>query len=84
MTETPEELKVFEAQLQSIREDMIFDLNMDDLTSIKILLDMVEPHVSSDDGSSYIKLTLDLFIKNLELFLSSKSLINQVNKKLGY
>jgi|LULG01.1.fsa_nt_gb hypothetical protein len=52
MTETPEELKVFEAQLQSIREDMIFDLNMDDLTSIKILLDMVEPHISSDDKES--------------------------------
>ena len=45
---------------------------------------LITPHVSSDDGSSYIKLTLDLFIKNLELFLSSKSLINQVNKKLGY
>ena len=30
---------------------------------------IITPHVSSDDGESYIKLTLELFIKNLELFI---------------
>jgi phosphoglycerate dehydrogenase-like enzyme len=45
---------------------------------------VITPHVSSDDGESYIKLTLELFIKNLELFIASKPLINQIDKKLGY
>jgi phosphoglycerate dehydrogenase-like enzyme len=45
---------------------------------------VITPHVSSDDGESYIRLTLELFVKNLELFISSKPLINQIDKKLGY
>ena len=31
-----------------------------------------------------VKLTLDIFIKNLKLFISKKPLENQVDKKLGY
>jgi len=45
---------------------------------------IVTPHVSSDELKSYIPLTLNLFFKNLELFLSNKPLNNQVNQKLGY
>jgi len=45
---------------------------------------IITPHVSSDDGESYIRLTLELFIKNLELFINNKPLVNQVDKKLGY
>ena len=45
---------------------------------------IITPHVSSDDHGNYVKLTLDIFIKNLKLFVSSKPLINQVDKKLGY
>ena len=45
---------------------------------------IITPHVSSDDGESYIKLTLELFIKNLELFITNKPLLNQIDKKLGY
>ena len=45
---------------------------------------IITPHVSSDDGESYIRLTLELFIKNLELFMNNKPLVNQVDKKLGY
>ena len=45
---------------------------------------IITPHVSSDDHGNYVKLTLDIFIKNLKLFISSKPLINQVDKKLGY
>ena len=45
---------------------------------------VITPHVSSDDGESYIRLTLELFVKNLELFIANKPLINQIDKKLGY
>ena len=45
---------------------------------------VITPHVSSDDNGNYVKLTLDIFIKNLKLFVENKELSNQVDKKLGY
>ena len=45
---------------------------------------IITPHVSADDGESYVRLTLELFMKNLELFTNNKPLVNQVNKKFGY
>ena len=45
---------------------------------------IITPHVSSDDLGNYVKLTLDIFIKNLKLFITAKPLKNQVDKKLGY
>ena len=45
---------------------------------------VITPHVSSDDGDSYVRLTLELFIKNLQLFIDEKPLINQIDKKLAY
>ena len=45
---------------------------------------VITPHVSSDDGESYVRLTLELFVKNLELFIAKKPLVNQIDKKLGY
>ena len=45
---------------------------------------IITPHVSADDGKSYVRLTLDLFIKNLQLFISNKPLVNKVKKNLGY
>jgi len=45
---------------------------------------IITPHVSADDGESYVRLTLELFMKNLELFINNKPLVNQVNKKFGY
>ena len=45
---------------------------------------IITPHVSADDGDSYIRLTLELFIKNLEHFIAKKPLLNQIDKKLGY
>ncbi len=45
---------------------------------------VITPHVSSDELGNYIKLTLDIFIKNLKLFIDKKELNNQVDKKLGY
>ena len=45
---------------------------------------LITPHVSSDDHGSYVKLTLDIFVNNLKLFIADKPLKNQVDKKLGY
>ena len=45
---------------------------------------VITPHVSSDDNGNYVKLTLDIFIKNLKLFIENRELSNQVDKKLGY
>ena len=45
---------------------------------------VITPHVSSDDNGNYVKMTLNLFIKNLKLFIENKELINQIDKKLGY
>ena len=45
---------------------------------------VITPHVSADDGESYVRLTLELFMKNLELFIVNKPLVNQIDKKLGY
>ena len=45
---------------------------------------VITPHVSSDDGESYVRLTLELFVKNLKLFIEDKLLVNQIDKKLGY
>jgi len=45
---------------------------------------VITPHVSSDDHGTYVKMTLDLFVKNLKLFISNKELVNQIDKDLGY
>jgi phosphoglycerate dehydrogenase-like enzyme len=45
---------------------------------------VITPHVSSDDGESYVRLTLELFVKNLKLFIENKPLVNKIDKKLGY
>ena len=45
---------------------------------------VITPHVSSDDNGNYVKMTLDLFVKNLKLFIEDKELVNQIDKNLGY
>ena len=45
---------------------------------------IITPHVSSDDHGNYVKMTLDIFVKNLSLFVQNKELNNRVDKKLGY
>ena len=45
---------------------------------------IITPHVSSDDNGNYVKLTLDIFVKNLKLFTENKELLNKIDKKLGY
>ncbi|MAJ22706.1 MAG: D-2-hydroxyacid dehydrogenase [Candidatus Pelagibacter sp.] len=45
---------------------------------------IITPHISSDELNNYIELTLNIFVKNLKLFLEKKELNNKVDKKLGY
>ena len=45
---------------------------------------VITPHISSDSEGNYIGMVLELFFKNLKLFLEKKELINQIDKKLGY
>ena len=45
---------------------------------------IVSPHISADDGKSYIQHTLDLFFNNLNNLISKKTLQNQVDRELGY
>ena len=45
---------------------------------------VVTPHVSADDGDSYVPLTLALVFRNLERLLEGKPLVNVVRPELGY
>ena len=45
---------------------------------------VVTPHVSADDGDSYVALTLELVFRNLERLLDDRPLVNVVQPKLGY
>ena len=45
---------------------------------------VVTPHVSADDGDSYVPLTLELVFHNLERLLDGRPLVNVVRPELGY
>ena len=45
---------------------------------------VITPHVSSDDNGNYVNMTLNLFFRNLKLFLDNKELENKIDKNLGY
>ena len=45
---------------------------------------VITPHVSSDDHGNYVKMTLNVFVENLKLFLLNKELVNKIDKNLGY
>ena len=45
---------------------------------------VVTPHVSADDGDSYVAITLDLVFRNLERLLDGRPLANVVRSELGY
>ena len=45
---------------------------------------IVSPHISADDGDSYVPMTLGLFFRNLQLFLAGEPLLNPVRPELGY
>lgn len=45
---------------------------------------IVTPHVSADDGESYVQLTVDLFLRNLRRYLHGSPMLNVVRPDLGY
>ncbi len=45
---------------------------------------IITPHVSADDGDSYVPLTLDLFLRNLQRFVNGLDLNNRVSREFGY
>ncbi|MCY4148268.1 MAG: D-2-hydroxyacid dehydrogenase [Gammaproteobacteria bacterium] len=45
---------------------------------------IITPHVSADDGDSYVPLTLDLFLRNLQRFVNGLDLDNRVSREFGY
>ena len=45
---------------------------------------VVTPHVSADDGDSYVPITLELFFDNLARYLKGETLRNVVRPELGY
>ena len=45
---------------------------------------IVTPHISADDGNTYVEMTLDLVFANLEKHLGGKPLNNVVDPVLGY
>ena len=45
---------------------------------------VITPHVSADDGDSYVPITLELFFNNLKRYLEGQPLLNVVRPELGY
>ena len=45
---------------------------------------IVTPHVSADDGDSYVPMTLDLVFANMRRYLAGEVLVNAVRPELGY
>jgi phosphoglycerate dehydrogenase-like enzyme len=45
---------------------------------------IVAPHISADDGNSYVPMTLGVFFENLQRYTAGRELNNQVNPVLGY
>lgn len=45
---------------------------------------LVTPHVSADDGDSYVSMTLDLVFGNMQRYLAGEPLENVVRPDLGY
>jgi len=45
---------------------------------------LVTPHISADDGGTYVDMTLDLVFENLERYIKGQELKNIVRPELGY
>lgn len=45
---------------------------------------IITPHVSADDGDAYVPMTLDLFFRNMALFIDGKPVMNPIDPALGY
>ena len=45
---------------------------------------LVTPHISADDGNTYVEMTLGLVFENLERYFKGQELKNLVRPELGY
>lgn len=45
---------------------------------------VITPHISADDGDAYVPMTLDLFLRNMQLFLAGEPLLNPIQPERGY
>lgn len=45
---------------------------------------IITPHISADDGDAYIQMTLNLFFRNMQRYLTGDGLLNPVRPELGY
>ena len=45
---------------------------------------LLTPHVSADDGDTYVPMTLDLVFRNMRRYLAGEALENVVRPELGY
>jgi len=45
---------------------------------------LVMPHISADDGNTYVEMTLELVFQNLKRLFNGQDLINVVRPELGY
>ena len=45
---------------------------------------MVMPHISADDGETYVETTLAIFFDNMRRFMAGEGLRNIVRPELGY
>ena len=45
---------------------------------------LVTPHVSADDGNTYVAMTLELVFRNMRRYLAGEPLENVVRPELGY
>ena len=45
---------------------------------------MVMPHISADDGDTYVETTLTIFLNNMRRFIAGEPLNNIVRPDLGY
>lgn len=45
---------------------------------------IVTPHISADDGDSYVAMTLELVLENMRRYIAGEPLMNVVRPELGY
>ena len=45
---------------------------------------IITPHISADDGDAYVPMTMGLFLRNMQLHMAGKALLNPIQPGRGY
>jgi len=45
---------------------------------------IITPHISADDGDAYVPMTMGLFLRNMQLHMAGKPLLNPIQPGRGY